>query len=74
MNGQFDQQEIVDDRKRQHGGIQKGDQEESGRTQAARKRDDFLLPLIQNGWQKLSSSEKVSLQGGSTLRSTAVRL
>ena len=47
LHRQMDQQQIVDDRKCQHGRVQKGNQKKSRRAKPARKRHDFLLPSAQ---------------------------
>src|SRR5438477_5509932 len=52
LNGQLDQQQIVDDWKRQHRRIQEGNQKKSRRAKSARKRHDFLFPSVQPRCQK----------------------
>jgi hypothetical protein len=44
LDGQFDEQQIVDDRKREDGRIEKRDEKQAGSPETSGKRGDFLLP------------------------------
>src|SRR5579862_1773421 len=51
LNRKFNQKKIVDDRERKNRGIQKRNQEKSGRAQNTRKRHNLLFPPFQKSHQ-----------------------
>jgi hypothetical protein len=47
LHGELNEEKVVDNRKREYRGIQKRDEQQAGRSQAACKGYDLLLPSVE---------------------------